>query len=292
MFCSMLLSETLDPRRYAAARNAVPEGDGEANPWAAEDAAAVASQLADLAELRALAMGLARRVAAEAANAAPDVGGDLARQAEAALNGLARTVRPTARLEKQLRDERARGVVQAASAAAAARGATKPVKIEHTQLTEAERAALNGRLVEMVTRKQTIVGVVREILEADGRDADTVEDVGDVLGRRLLDWEASDTCNLPIGRMVARMCRQLRVGPVDWSRFKDRDWAAEEAAGAAPGSPFGSAEIPVTRFHGGVPIPDADTGTLEALARGFEPERAEGEDADAGGDDPPVGSSP
>ena len=68
----MKLSELLDPRkaaeRAAAARDAAAEAEGDANPWAAEDAA-TASMLADLAELRALAMGLARRAAAEAAEA-------------------------------------------------------------------------------------------------------------------------------------------------------------------------------------------------------------------------------
>ena len=139
---------------------------------------------------------------------------------------------------------------------------------------------MNGRPLRMVQRKNTIVGVIREVLEADGRDEETVEDVGRVLGARLLDWEPSDTFHLPIGRMVARYLRQMRVAP-DWSVFADRDWAVEEAAQNAEGSPFGKAEISPLSWQGGVAHPDPDAGNLEALARGF-----------GDRDEDPPGSSP
>jgi len=310
----MKLSDILDPRRLAAekaARDGVPEGDGGENPWAAEDAAAMASLLADLAEARALAMGMMRRVAADAAaevvetEAANDDGaderlalsvtcasrrdtspmngrGEGVRTAEVSLGRLARTVRLTGMLEQKLRAERARGVVLAAQAkAGGGRDPREVVEIEHTLLTPEERANLNRRLVRMVERKNTIVGVIREVLEADGRDAETVDEVGEVLGVRLLDWDASGTYNMPIGRMVARYLRQMRVAP-DWSMFKDRDWAIEEAAEKAEGSPFGKWEISPLSWQAGIAYPHPDAGTLEILARGFE-----GED----GDDPP-GSSP
>jgi hypothetical protein len=158
--CSMKLSELLDPRkaaeRAAAARDAAAESEGEANPWAAEDAAATASMLADLAELRALAMGLARRAAAEAPEAdaaeadAGDSGasddhlpspsrrrardaspmngggeegrGGSARSAQVALDRLARTVRLTMALEARLRGERARGAALVAQGPGAGAG--------------------------------------------------------------------------------------------------------------------------------------------------------------------------
>jgi len=314
LLCSMKvkLSEILDPRRFAAQKAAAAEAEAvDANPWAAEDAAALASQLADLAELRALAMGLARRVAAEAepddAETADNDNADgplalsvtgasrrdtspmngrgegSARAADKALNGLARTVRLTTALEQKLRAERARGVVLAAQAKAGGRDPREVVEIEHTLLTPEERANLNRRLLIMVRNKNTIVGVVREVLEADGQDEETVDEVGEILGVRLLDWEASDTFNLPIGRMVARICRQMRKVP-DWSMFKDRDWAVEEAAQNAEGSPFGKWEISPVSWCAGVATPHRDAGTLEILARGFEDEAEDG-------DDPP-GSSP
>ena len=127
----------------------------------------------------------------------------------------------------------------------------------------------------MVKRKQTIVGVIQDILEADGRDEDTIDDVGETLGRRLLDWEPSDTFNLPVGRMVARLCVQMRVAP-DWSMFKDRDWAIEEAEKNAAGSPYGNPEIKPWLFTGGVPTPDRDADNLAILARGFKDPPARG----------------
>ena len=300
----MLLSEILDPRRYAAEKAAAAaradEGacaEDQAARWAAEDAAALESALADLAELRGLAMGLARAVAAEAAaalaaaaaeggdepeghspppsrrcarDASPAGGGGaetrgaIARAAQVALDRLGRTVRLTAALEKRLRAERARGLAEAGAQEAARGRAAGPVKIDHPLLSPEERAALNARLVRMVLRKQTIVGVVQEALEADGRDEETIEDVGEVVGRRLLDWDASDTFNLPIGRMAARYLRQMKIGPVDWSRFKDRDWAVEEAATKAPGSPFGSPDIPPMGWRGGVAEPHPDSVEMAA----------------------------
>ena len=299
----MLLSEILDPRRYAAEKAAAAaradEGacaEDQAARWAAEDAAALESALADLAELRGLAMGLARAVAAEAAAAlaavtdagdepeghmpprsgrcardtAPAGGGGaetrgaIARAAQVALDRLGRTVRLTAALEKRLRAERARGLAEAGAQEAARGRAAGPVKIDHPLLSPEERAALNARLVRMVLRKQTIVGVVQEALEADGRDEETIEDVGEVVGRRLLDWDASDTFNLPIGRMAARYLRQMKIGPVDWSRFADRDWAVEEAATKAPGSPFGSPDIPPMGWRGGVAEPHPDSVEMAA----------------------------
>ena len=324
----MKLSEILDPRRFAAQKAAAAEAEAvDANPWAAEDAAALASQLADLAELRALAMGLARRVAAEAAVEAdaeeagagsdehlpspslrcaravqsagalhaPDAiaagdrrseppkngRGEGARAADKVLNGLARTVRLTTALEQKLRAERARGVVLAAQGKAGGRDPREVVEIEHTLLTPEERANLNRRLLIMVRNKNTIVGVIREVLEADGQDEETVDEVGEILGVRLLDWEASDTFNMPIGRMVARYLLQMRVKP-DWSMFADRDWAVEEAERKAEGSPFGNPEISPLSWCAGVATPHPDAGTLEILARGF---------GDEDGDDPP-GSSP
>ena len=299
----MLLSEILDLRRYAAEKAAAAaradEGacaEDQAARWAAEDAAALESALADLAELRGLAMGLARAVAAEAAavlaavtdagdepeghlpprsgrcarDTAPAGGGGaetrgvIARAAQVALDRLGRTVRLTAALEKRLRAERARGLAEAGAQEAARGRAAGPVKIDHPLLSPEERAALNARLVRMVLRKQTIVGVVQEALEADGRDEETIEDVGEVVGRRLLDWDASDTFNLPIGRMAARYLRQMKIGPVDWSRFADRDWAVEEAATKAPGSPFGSPDIPPMGWRGGVAEPHPDSVEMAA----------------------------
>jgi hypothetical protein len=188
-----------------------------------------------------------------------------------AFQRLNRTLRLTIALEAKLRAERARGfaAAQVGARGAATRGRADAAADEDEPLLSPEmRAKVNARLMQLVMRKRVIVGVVQDVLASDGADAETLEDVGRLLSERLLDREPSDTVEYPIGRMVARICRDLRVSP-DWSRWKDCDWAVEEARTRAQGSPYGDPEIEPLGWRGGVAIPHADAGTLERLARGF-----------------------
>ncbi len=300
----MKLSQLLDPRRMAAERDARAEADADADAegawlaeaakaWAKEDAAALTAQIADMAELRQLAMGLARAAAvAEVAGleaVAPEDGegagdrtpapsgacasrrdtapinGGGAKRADTLFGRYARMARLTALLETRLRGERralaAGAADKTAKAAKVARGDAEDEGPEPI-LDPALRAKLNLRLMRLVCRKQTIVGVVREILADAGHDEETREDVGRLLGERLLDWEPSDTVEYPIGRMVLRACRRLGVVPPDWSKFKDRDWAVEEAEAMAEGSPFGDLRVEPAGWRGGVVIPHPDDPSL------------------------------
>ena len=135
-------------------------------------------------------------------------------------------------------------------------------------LSPEKRAKLNTRLLDLVIRKRVIVSAVQDLLAQRGEDDEVLEDVGRMLGERLLDVDTVDTLELPIGRMIARICRDMRLTP-DWSRWKHCDWAVEEAETQAEGSPYGDPKIEPAGWLGGVPVPHPDAGTLELLARVF-----------------------
>ena len=119
--------------------------------------------------------------------------------------------------------------------------------VDHGRKAEAERVA---RLVEAgrerkvarrraVQRKFQIQEIVEQAIVATV-DQDDVEDFNARLEERLEDdddAEAADFANLPIGVMVARVCRDLGVTP-HWNLWKDEAWAIEEAATLPPGSPY------------------------------------------------------
>ncbi len=178
-------------------------------------------------------------------------------------------------LETRLRGERRALAAAAEKVTKAAKAGRGDAEAEGPEpiLDPALRAKLNLRLMRLVHRKLTIVGVVREILADAGHDEEAREDVGRVLGERLLDWEPSDTVEYPIGRMVLRACRRLGVVPPDWSKFKDRDWAVEEAETLAEGSPFGDPRAEPRGWQGGVAILHPDDPAMW-------------------GADPPTGGSP
>ncbi len=281
--CSLRLSRLLDPRRLAAELSDDPDspeedGDGGAEGawleaaaarWAAEDAAALSAQIADMEALRDLAMGLARAAAAaemaglEAVAAADDRSGEAdetsppasragAKKADTLFGRYARMARLTAMLETRLRGER-RGLATGAAATKAAAKTPGPDPIGDWRPDPAMKAKVLARLMLLVSRKKTIVGVVQEVLADAGHDDETIEDVGQVLGEQLLDYEPSDMAEYSVGRMVARVCRRLGVTPADWSKFKDRDWAIEEAETMAQGSPFGDPYVEPLSWQCGVP---------------------------------------
>jgi len=80
--------------------------------------------------------------------------------------------------------------------------------------------------------------VVEATLEASGMDAETLEErVAEIAERmREGEWEY-DYVERPIGAVIAAICEDLDIKP-DWLAWADTDWAIEEAATAAPGSPY------------------------------------------------------
>ena len=116
--------------------------------------------------------------------------------------------------------------------------------------------------MRLVIRRRQIVTVVKEALAAAGQDPAAVEDVGRVLETELLDHQRADVVDLPIGRMAARILRQMGVAP-DWSRWKHEAWAQEEAETMAPGSPFGDPAAPPISWRGEEPVWAPGEGPLE-----------------------------
>ena len=99
-----------------------------------------------------------------------------------------------------------------------------------------ERKVARRRAIQ---RKFQVQEIVEQAIVATV-DQDDVEDFNDRLSERLDDdddAEAADFANLPIGVMVARVCRDLGVTPY-WNLWKDEAWAIEEAATLPPGSPY------------------------------------------------------
>ncbi len=160
-----------------------------------------------------------------------------------------RTVRLTIALERSLRAERARA---GAATAGAEGGGHAPLAFDAPMARE-QLAKTRARLMQMVIRRRQIITVVQEALAAEGRDDETVDEIGRALETQLLDHECSDVADLPIGRMAARILRQMGVTP-DWSHWKDADWAREEAETMAQGSPYGDPAAPPISWRGGQPV--------------------------------------
>jgi hypothetical protein len=86
-------------------------------------------------------------------------------------------------------------------------------------------------------RKAQVSDVAVSLFETEPRERRT--GLLSLLDARI-DQEADrdpDFANLPIGVLVARICRELGVTP-DWALWADTDWAKAEAQDQTPGSPF------------------------------------------------------
>jgi hypothetical protein len=79
-----------------------------------------------------------------------------------------------------------------------------------------------------VRRKRQVEEIVSVIIESEPEHEFEAEHLLVDLQERLADGdEEADFADRPLGEMVARICRDLGVA-VDWSRFKDEDWAIAE----------------------------------------------------------------
>ncbi|MDB5464527.1 MAG: hypothetical protein JWP23_2916 [Phenylobacterium sp.] len=163
-----------------------------------------------LQELAEIGMDLARSVQRQAhGQAATDHG---AADLGLVFSRIARAVRQTVALEAKLAEDR--------------------------QKTQAERAPLTvADRWRSARRKRQVKEIVAEAIGSEVGEFD-VERLFDDLDERLADGdEEADFAERPIGELVARICRDLGVTP-DWSLWHDDDWAIEEAAAKAPGSPY------------------------------------------------------
>jgi len=125
---------------------------------------------------------------------------------------------------------------------------------------EAERAA---ERFDASLREATVLEVVEAALKASGLDGgevcERVEEIEDRMAEALSEreWEY-DYLRRPIGAVIAQLCEDYGLEP-DWSLWADEDWAIEEAATNAEGSPYARGG-----FGGGGldEPPDADTDRL------------------------------
>jgi hypothetical protein len=166
--------------------------------------------LALLAELADIGMDLAREVRRQALDASEDApsAADLA----LTFSRVARAVRQTVALEARLAEARAEPPVRS--------------------VADRWRA---------IRRRRQVEEIVTDIIDNEPDLEFDADRLLTDLHERLADGdEAADFADRPVGEMIARICRDLGVAP-DWNRFKDEDWAIEEARVRPPGSPFAGA---------------------------------------------------
>jgi len=211
----------------------------------AEFAEMSARHLRQLAELAEIGMGLARAVGrrvaeVEAAPAEQDQAAELGALG-LTLNRVTRAVRLTMTLEAKVRDVRR-------------------ARLLGLEVERAEAAAAKAEAEERRRRadRDVFALLVEETVQADIRrrngeteadddsgesefDEDEVEEIGDayLTAQRMLAQRKAYQGfeQRPRSAVLIDLCRDLNIGPPDWSLWADEDWAIEEAQ-TVPGSPF------------------------------------------------------
>lgn len=98
----------------------------------------------------------------------------------------------------------------------------------------------------MQIRRNTVDEAVRETIRLEQPDRESREPLFDAV-EALWDDEEFDSLEAwdawRIGPTIAAFCKDLGVTP-DWARWKDEDWAIEEAKENTPGSPYAAGADP------------------------------------------------
>jgi hypothetical protein len=182
--------------------------------------AALQRRLALLDQLAEAGLRLALTIEAEAAQAAA-AGQPVPSDAAMAFSRAARAVRLTVLLQAKLEEE-----PQARASGAGADGAEDG--------SPGEAAAPPDLYVPAeVRRGRQVLGIVRGVAEAAGRDAETVERLAAEAGERM---RRDDIYYLvrtkPFGELVTFICKELGLDP-DWDRLVKEAWEKAEEAGVA-----------------------------------------------------------
>jgi hypothetical protein len=112
--------------------------------------------------------------------------------------------------------------------------------LRETRRKAAEAAEGDADKRRMRIRRNTVDVAVRETIRLEQPDRESREPLFDALEQL---WEDEEYDNLEawdtwsIGPTIAAFCKELGVKP-DWDRWKDKDWAIEEAKANTPGSPY------------------------------------------------------
>jgi hypothetical protein len=185
-----------------------------------------AKRLRALERLSVIGMALSEAMLARVSDAMNS--GEVVDTAAVALeySRLSRAVRQTVALEARLDVE-----IDVLAAKIAAERAAKQAEEERRR---DERVNFNMVAVNAA------VGEAIEAEAAQTGDAARTGRLNDVLSEYVNDpREEEDFADLPVSTLIERICGTLGVA-VDWSLWKDEDWAVEEWREGAPGSPYAS----------------------------------------------------
>jgi len=145
---------------------------------------------------------------------------------------IAKAIRQTVMLHAKFEDEANKTAEQKQAEAAAARAA----EAQRAASAEAGRRAQQKRQVKRAV--MLAADVESDAAEARGERARDYADLHVELHERLDDYdEYSDFGRLPVGAVVANICRVLGI-EFDPALWEDEPWAAAEMAEKPEGSPF------------------------------------------------------
>jgi len=201
--------------------------------------------LRQLAELAEIGMGLARAVGRRVAEveAAPDEADRSAELGELGLtlNRVTRAVRLTMTLEARVREARRARLlgIETERAAVVAR------KAKAEQDYRDMRSGFLGRLVEETVKADicrrngtAIADYLDGEEDFDEDEGEEIEDAFTTAERLLVRRKAYEGFeHRPYSAVLVELCKDLNIGPPDWSLWAGEEWAEDEVE-AAPGSPF------------------------------------------------------
>jgi len=115
-----------------------------------------------------------------------------------------------------------------------------------TRRKAAEAAGAEARQRDRQIRVNIVDNIVRDFIRLEQPDRESREPKFEALDELWEDeeYESYDTWDgWSIGETIADFCKELGVKP-DWDRWKDEDWAIQEAEENTPGSPYAATADP------------------------------------------------
>ena len=105
-------------------------------------------------------------------------------------------------------------------------------------------------MAEKERRRELVVEVAAQALEQIGAEEDEVLERVEEFYERLHEGEREfDVSQRSVGAVVASLCKAMEIEP-DWSVWAEEDWAVEEAATNARGSPYARSGVAAVKAGG------------------------------------------
>jgi len=225
------------PEAYAARRIAV-----------AHRLVEMTLEVAEAAQRRALALMEREIAAAEAGEAAPAE--DTAPKGRrddpvAAVERATRSVRLSLALAARLDGDEPVRKARVRTEAAAEREAEADAR------RRAQEAKALAEFIETASRNEIVVDAAAQAFERAGLEDDEIDERTQEVSERLNEgeWEF-DVCERPIGAVLAAVLQDQEIAAI-WSLWAGEDWAIEEAATDAEGSPYARGGAAWVRAGGG-----------------------------------------